>query len=122
MEEDIYKEIEEVRKIFLNEVDEEDYEENLQTIINWENDLRECESFGGWVEHEVTQKIIDKLKLSYKELGYALAENRGMTDLERKSVHAKQDAIVWMLGIVYKDTKSIVESIRGDLKRLIKVT
>ncbi len=43
-----------------------------------------------------------------------------MTDEERKSVFAKQDAMLWILSLTEKDVKTTIAQVQGDIRRALK--
>ncbi len=115
------KELQKLKEIYLtSDIDSEDYEDNLKRITEWETSIRESEDFGSWQESDVTKSIIQKAKDSYKDNAMRLINNRTMTEEDRKSIWVKQDAILWILSLVEKDVKSIVEQIRSDIRKALK--
>lgn len=115
------KNLDKLKDIFLKGVDEEDYEENLDLLNQWEQDLRESESFEEWQKDDITQMIVDQAIRSYKEQGMELMTNRKLTDEQRKSLFARQDAVNWLLSLVYKDVKSKMRSINNEIEKTLKV-
>lgn len=115
------KNLDKLKDFFLKGVDEEDYKENLEKISEWEQELREGETFEEWQKDDTTQEIISQAIKSYKEQATELMINRKLTDEQRKSLYARQDAIIWLLSLVYKDVKSKVGSINREIEKLLKV-
>lgn len=113
--------LEKLKDFFLKEVDEEDYEENLQKISEWEQELRDGETFEEWQKDDTTQEIISQAIKSYKEQAVQLMVNRKLTDSERQSLFARQDACIWLLSLVYKDVKSKVRGINNEIEKTLKV-
>jgi myosin heavy subunit len=116
------KELEKVSEIFLNDVDSEEYQENLQTLKDWENGLEENRLFLSWQSHDVTQRIVQKAKESYKEFGLLLATNRNLTDVQRQSLWAKQDACAFLLSLTTKDALAEIQQILTQIEHAIKAT
>lgn len=111
------KELDEARKIFLlDEVDEEIRADNEKKILEWEKDLYENETLGDWINHDITRKIIQEAKNSYKEISLTLALNRSLTDEQRKTFWGKQDAMIWLISLGAKDTQKEIENIKNEIK------
>lgn len=114
------KEIEDAKEIFLSQdVDEESRSDNLELINQWERSLIESENFISWREHDVTQQIFAKAKEAYIQYSLSLAQNRKMTDEERKSLFAKQDAVLWIMGLIKQDRESVIEGIKKEIASVL---
>lgn len=113
------KELDEVRKIFLTEVDEETRLDNEQKIIEWETGLRENEAMADWRDHDITKKIAQQAKQTYKELSMQLATNRNLTDEQRRSFWGRQDACLFILSLIEVDAKGAIERIHNEIKTAI---
>ena len=117
------KELEQLKEIFLSDdIDSEDYQENLDAITEWEQSLIENENLLSWQEHDITKQIISEAKSGYVALSIRLAKNRKLTDEERASIYAKQDAMIWLISLGGDDPKSVVEQIHGDIKKALNAT
>ena len=116
------KELEDIRKIFLADVDEETRLDNEKTIIEWETGLRENEAIAEWREHDITKKIVLQVKQSYKDHAMQLAINRTLTDEQRRSLWGKQDACLFILSLTEIDAKGAIERIHNEIKTALNAT
>lgn len=113
--------LEKIKNIYLDsDIDEEDYADNLSRITEWESSLRQNEDIASWQESDITKSIAKQAKESYKELAMSLITNREMTEKQRLSVWAKQDAMLWIISMVAKDAKGNLEQIHKEIKQAIK--
>lgn len=108
-----------VRKIFLTEVDEETRADNEKLIKEWEQGLIHNEAFKDWQDHDVSREIADQARRSYIDCALSLASNRQLTDEQRKSTWAKQDAALWLLSLIDKDAKGTIKRIEEEIKRVL---
>jgi len=117
------KELEKARKIFLSDdLDEETLADNEAKLAEWEEVIRENQSFSAWQDHDISKRIVEKLKESYKEFGLRLATNRGLTEAERQSLWTKQDACLFLIDLIDKDAKGVLQRVDEEIKRAINVT
>lgn len=117
------KELEEIRARFLSaDIDAEDREENEQILKEWEQGLIHNEAYLSWQEHDITREIAKKMKNEYKETALVLAQNRSLTETQRASLWAKQDACQFILSLTEKDSKGQLEQIQNEIKRAINAT
>lgn len=117
----IKKDLEKVKELFLTNVDEEDYDDNLEKINEWEKDLRESEDFESWQESDITQSIITQCRQTYKELALTLIEKRDLTEDQRRIIYSKQDACLFLLSLVYKNVKLTVGALHREIQKALKV-
>lgn len=118
----IDKDLQKVKEIFLaKDLDEEDYQDNMDKIDSWEGSLRENEDFGNWQESDITKEIIKKVRETYKDLALELINNRELTEKQRLVIYSKQDACIFLLSLVYKDVKSNIEAIKREIHQTLKV-
>ena len=115
-------ELEEVRKIFLTDVDEETRLDNEKTIIEWETGLRENEAIAEWREHDITKKIALQAKQSYKDHAMQLALDRRISQETREALWAKQDACLFILSLTEIDAKGAIERIHNEIKTALNAT
>jgi hypothetical protein len=116
------KDLEKIKEIFLSsDVDQESYEENLKQINEWEQGMRQSEDFISWQENDVTKQIIARAKESYKTISMQLILNRELSERDRFSIYAKQDAITWLISLVAKDAKNELETIQNQIKAALSV-
>ncbi len=114
------KDIEKIKEIFLSEdVDDEDYQENLDKITDWENSLIENENLLSWQEHDITKEIISNTKENLLEVSLRLVNDREITEQERMTMFAKQDAMKWLISLSSDNPKIILEQINDDIKKAL---
>ncbi len=110
-------ELDQLKKAFLSdELDEETRADNERKIAEWEQGLLDNEAFASWQDSDITKQVVRQLKESYKDFGFLLATNRELTDVQRASLWAKQDAAVWLLSLVDPDAKGIVDAIQSEIR------
>lgn len=109
------EELEKLKEIFLSDVDSETYEENITQIREWEQELFERESFKSWQEHDTTRVIMEKAKKEYVDMAKLLATRRTLTEAERQSLWAKQDACLLILSWADGDPGSAIENLRDKV-------
>lgn len=116
------QDLEKVKDLFLSDVDAEDYQDNLEIIKSWEKDLLQNEAFSSWQDNDVSKNIIKKLKESYVEFAIELSSNRKLTDEQRTTLWAKQDACAWLLSVINPNVKSDIEQIEKEIKTALNAT
>lgn len=114
--------IERAREIFLTDVDADTYTENLERITEWERMIRTNEAYLMWRDHPVTKDIAQKARDTYKDIAITLAENRALTEEQRKTLYAKQDACMFMLSLTDRDARGTLENVLRDVRHAINVT
>ena len=107
------KELQKVSEIFLTDVDHEDYEENKQTLIEWEQGLAANRLFLSWQNHDTTRQIANQAKESYKAFCLQLIQDRALSEQARMSIYAKQDACLFILQFTEKDAL-------GEIKEILR--
>ena len=110
------KELEKVRELFLVDVDEETRTDNLQKIAEWEKSLVENQAYASWLAHDITKQIASKARDTYKEATEMLSTSRTLTDEQRQQLWAKQDASLWMLGLLGADAVSEIKKIHAEIR------
>lgn len=114
--------LEKLKKIYLaTDIDSDDYEDNLKQITEWESSLRQNEDFGSWQSSDVTKSVILQAKKAYKDHAMRLVEDRTLTEMQRQSIWAKQDACVFLLSLVEKDVKSALAQINNEIKQALSI-
>lgn len=117
------KELDTIRAQFLaDDIDPEDREDNEKLLREWEQGLIQNEAYISWQSHDITKEIAKKLKKEYKEFAMILANNRTLTEVQRVSLWAKQDACLFILSMTEKDAKGQLEQIQNEIRRAISVT
>jgi hypothetical protein len=116
--------LQKLREIFLNDdlLDDDIREDNAERIKEWEHLLLENEAFLSWQQHDISKKIVAEAKIAYKEFGLQLATNRSLTQEQRQSLWAKQDACVFILSLTEKDARKIIEDVNMEIGRCINAT
>jgi len=109
------KDLEKVAEIFLNDVDAEDFQENLKTLSDWEKSLDENRLFLSWQNHDITKDISRIAKESFKSFAMQLMQNRTLTEQQRFSLWAKQDACLFILELTEKDAKQQIQQILKEV-------
>jgi hypothetical protein len=111
------KDIEKVRQIFLaDDVDDEVRAENEEKIREWEEGLLKNEALLSWRDHDITKLIAAQAKISFKDLAIQLANNRTLTEDQRKSLWAQQDAMKWLLTLTEMDPASELKRIHEEIR------
>lgn len=115
--------IEKLKEIYLGaDVDSEDYQDNLDKITEWEEALAKSQDFMGWQKHDITKRIIAKAKETYKENAIRLGSDRNLTQAQRDSLFAKQDAIAWLINMAGEDYETVIKQINMEIKQVLAVT
>ncbi len=115
-------ELEQLKRVFLTDIDEETLLENQEKITEWEKDLVESEEYISWQEHPVTQKILKQATQTYIDSVIMLGKNRLLSDDQRAKLFGEQDASLWLVSLMAEDKKSHLESIKNDIRRAIDAT
>lgn len=114
-------ELNDLKKIFLDEtLDTETYQDNLKTISEWENTLMQSEMFLSWQEHDATKEIVRKAREVKQSNARRLSTDRTLTQEQRSSLFAKQDALDWILTIATGDTKEKILQTHNLIKKALK--
>lgn len=114
--------LDKLKTIFLTDVDEETRDENLAQITAWEKDLVASENYAGWAEHDVTLQIAKKARDTYKDIGILLATNRTLTDEQRFSCWARQDAMLLLLSLTEPNAKEELAQLQAQIKAALTAT
>ena len=111
------KELEEIRAKFLtDDLDLETRADNEAKIREWEEALLRNEHLQGWQEHEITRSIMKQAKAAYLDCSVRLATDRTLSEADRASLYAKQDAALWLLSLGSGDPKAARQSIMSELR------
>jgi hypothetical protein len=114
---DSEKELKKVKDIWLApDLDEEDYQDNLQKITEWEEGLRTSEAFVVWQENDVSVQITKEARDLYINLSLDLINNRALTEEKRLAIHAKRDAAVWIISMINRNAAEVIDSIQNEIK------
>jgi hypothetical protein len=111
-----------VKEIFLSDVDEETLTENLQKINEWESNLRKNNAYLAWKGHGVTEELNKMVKSAYKDHALQLATNRSLSEADRQTLWAKQDACLFILDLTAKDAKTELNSVLREIKHVLNAT
>ena len=114
-------ELDEIRTLFLSDdVDEETRKENEAVILDWERGLRESRAYQSWVSHEITKQIISKAREEYVQHAYRLANDRSLSDEQRRSLWAAQDAMRWIISLGSRNGKEEIQNITKEIKQALR--
>lgn len=117
------EELQKAKEIFLSDVDEETYQENLSKIQDWEKSLIENEEYLSWQEHPTTQKILQKARTTYADSVVTLGrDTRKLNQEQISKLIATQDACLWIISIASNDVKTQIEMVKGEINRAINAT
>lgn len=116
------QELEKAREVFLSDVDQEEYVHNQQVLNEWEQGVRKNQAYLKWVVHPTTQELNKMVKEAYKDFAMALAERRDLTDEQRMSLWAKQDACMFILSLTNRDAKSELDGVLREIRQALAVT
>jgi hypothetical protein len=116
------KDLEKLREVFLaSDIDDEDYQDNLDKISEWENALRSSENFIAWQKDDVTREILSRAKLSYRENGVKLASDRNLDQIKINAIWAKQDALLLMINLIEGNHESTIKQINNEIKQALQI-
>jgi hypothetical protein len=117
------QELEKIRAQFLSDdIEPEDREDNEKLLKEWEHGITQNSAYLDWQSHDISREISRKMRDSYKDFALILATNRLLTNEQRASLWAKQDACVFLLSVLEKDAQGILQQIQDEIKRAIDVT
>lgn len=114
--------LDQVRQIFVSEVDDELRAENEAQIKDWEEGLIHSQAMQGWQSHDITKEIAKGARDSYKSIALMLANNRELTEQQRYSLWGRQDAMKWLLTLIEEDAKGELERINQEIKAALNAT
>jgi len=115
--------LEKVRAIFLSpDIDDEMRADNESKLLEWQQGLVRNQAYQAWRESDITQEIIRTAKHAYKEASLGLALNRTLSDKDRYSLWAQQDAARLILGITNEDAKGAINAINKEIETAINAT
>ncbi|UPJ35856.1 hypothetical protein IVB45_02250 [Bradyrhizobium sp. 4] len=114
--------IDKLREIFLTEVDEDIRADNEEKIKEWQTALVHNEALASWKEHDITKQIIARARDSYKQTAMMLWKRRSMTEVQRQSAWAEQDAMLWLIQLAADDPKREIEKINMEITAAINAT
>jgi hypothetical protein len=116
------KELEQAKKIFLTDVDDETLAENQEQIRAWESSLQQNKAYERWKAHDLTVELNKRVKTSYRDFAMVLATNRSLTEEQRTSIYAKQDACLFILGLTDQDAENAIASVLREIRQTINAT
>jgi hypothetical protein len=85
-------------------------------VREWEQSLHQNEVIQSWQGHDFTKKLISKAGEAYKDFALVLANNRTLTQEQRMSLWAKQDAIKFLISLGGEDAKGANEAIHQRIR------
>lgn len=117
------KELDQLTEIFLaDDLDEEEREDNRQQIVEWQEQLYANELLVDWQQHAITKNIVSQARQSYVDLSVTLVRNRDLTDTQRASIYARQDAMKWLLTLSSTDAQGEIKRIEADIRKALNAT
>jgi hypothetical protein len=117
------KELDTLRAKFLApDIDEEDREDNLKALAEWEHDLEQNKHLADWQQHEITRQIVVKAREAYKDASMVLALRRDLTDTQRNLLWAKQDAAEWIISLGAGKPQEELQRIETEIKAALAVS
>jgi hypothetical protein len=100
-------------------LDEDDYQDNLDYLNNLESQIRENEDFSSWQESDITKMTLRIVRDAYKEICITLFSKEDLTDSDRMKLFAKKNACIWMASLLSKDVDNEIKSIHGSIKAML---
>ena len=116
------RELDQLREVFLTDVDEETEQENLERLSDWERSLRDNKAFSDWQSLEITASILEQTKETYRDIAIQLSENRKLSEAERQVLWARQDAAEWLVQLMGRDAKAELHQVESEIKRALSAT
>lgn len=115
--------LEKIREFWVNspDIDDEEREDNLRVIREWESGLRAANSFGSWQGHPVTLDILSQARKMYIDTVTALGTNNNLSEMQRTELFGKQAAAMWIISMASKDVKSEIADIQAKIRRSLSV-
>ena len=115
--------LEKIKEIFLaSDVDDDERAENEETIREWEQSISEHKAIDTWRKSDITLKVGQQARDSYKAMAMQLALNRELSEKERLSLWARQDACKLLLSFIEVDAKGALESIHNEIRTALNAT
>lgn len=117
------QELDQVREIFLApDQDEELLAHNRQVLAEWERSLSETSAFAEWQSHEVAQGVLNQARNAYKDMAMLLITRRDMTEAERLSLFARQDACVFIIKLLGRDARGELDQLQAEIRKELNAT
>lgn len=116
------QELEKIKDIFLADEDPETIEENRQQIAEWEQSLLENQAFASWQDQDITKRLSKQVRQAYINAAIQLSQNRTLDNAQREKLWARQDAMLFILSLIEKDTEGELEQIHAEIKRALNTT
>lgn len=116
------RELEQAREIFLTGHDEETLAQNREDIAAWEDQIARNEALADWQDHDISRLLLAQFRDTYKDIALTLAEARDLTEQQRLTFYAQQDACLLMLSMFGGDARKELDEIRADIRKKINAT
>lgn len=114
------KDLQKLKAFLLDEnLDEDDYKDNLDYLNNLESQVRENEDFSSWQDSDITKMTLKIVRDAYKDICITLYSKEDMTDSERMKLFAKKNACIWMASLLSRDIDTEIKSIHGTIKAML---
>lgn len=113
---------EKLKQIFVDnpDLDSEDSRENIEEVTQMEREFEDSRLAKDWKEHELSKRLMVQAQESYIDLALRLANDRQLTEQERLSMYAKQDAMMWFMNLVERNPEKHMKEITDKVRRAIK--
>ncbi len=119
---EIQEKIEEAKKLFLTDVDEDTQQDNLSMIRDWESSLRHNQAFAQWQASDISQQLIKQFRATYKDASLQLAQTRDLSEAKRITLWATKDACLIVLDLLSKDAKTEILNIEKEIDHALAST
>ena len=115
-------ELNKAKEIFLEDVDDETREENLEKIREWEQSLIESEAYQSWIEHPITQDILKRAREQYSQTVMVLGTRKDLPEKDKLAFWGIQEAALWLMGLGSQDAKGEIERVHSEIRQALEVT
>lgn len=113
--------IKKLREIFLaQDVDEEERQENLQDIIDFEKSLALNNARVEWLKQDISQELIKTLKVFVHKVTRTLGTNSDLSEEDRRLLFAKRMAGLWLLTVVQGNPEEEIKNIEHEIDKALE--
>ena len=89
-------------------------------MFEWEQSLIQNQAYLKWQQQDITQNILREVKSAYQDASVQLALTRNLTEAQRNKLYATQDACLFIINIMAKDAKSMLEQLQKEIRYAIR--
>lgn len=115
--------LQKLKEVFIDPtLPEEEQQDNLDFIKKLEDSIIQNKQIDTWLKDPITVDIMATARESYIELSLSLINKRDITEKERLSIYARQDAMLWILSLLPKDTQETLNSIDARIEQILNET